>query len=54
MINLLQENIELKSPRENSTFGFCRHAKKPTRKNQKSYFLPTLNREHRSMEFNNE
>ena len=42
MINLLQENIEMKSPRENSTFGFCRHAEKPTRKNQKSYFLPTL------------
>lgn len=32
----------MKSPRTNSTFGFCRHAKKPTRENQKSYFLPTL------------
>jgi len=32
----------MKSPRENSTFGFCRHAKEPTRENQKSYFLPTL------------
>jgi len=32
----------MKSPRENSTFGFCRYAEKPTPKNQKSYFLPTL------------
>jgi len=32
MINLLQENVEKKSPRENST----------SRKIGKSYFLPTL------------
>jgi len=40
MINLLQENIEMKDHRTNSTFGFL-----PTHrqmlKNQKSYFLPT-------------
>ncbi len=29
MINLLQENIEMKSQRINSTFGFCRHTGKP-------------------------
>ncbi len=43
MINLLQENIEKESQRTNSTFGFCRHTK-AAKKNQKSYFLPTLNR----------
>jgi hypothetical protein len=32
MINLLQENIEMESPRENST----------SREIGKSYFLPTL------------
>ncbi len=41
MINLLQENKEMKSQRTNSTFGFL-----PTHrqmlKNQKSYYLPTL------------
>ena len=31
----------LKSPRTNSTFGFCRH-KSQRKKNQKSCFLPTL------------
>jgi len=35
----------MKSPRENSTFGFCRHAKKPTQKNQKSYFFANARRE---------
>ncbi len=29
MINLLQENIEMKSQRTNSTFVFCRHTGKP-------------------------
>jgi len=41
MINLLQENREMKSPRTNSTFGFL-PTHKQTQKNQKSYFLPTL------------
>ncbi len=52
MINLLQENIEIKSHRTNSTFGFLptclrathRQAHGKSRKNQKIYFLPTLKR----------
>ena len=40
MTNLLQE-IKMKSPRTNSTFGFCRHTKEPTPENQKSYFFAT-------------
>ncbi len=43
MINLLQENIEMESQRTNNAFGFCRHTGKPE-KNQKSNFLPTLDR----------
>jgi len=39
MINLLQENIEMKNPRENSTFVFLPTRKMSTRKNQKSYFF---------------
>jgi hypothetical protein len=35
----IERESEMKSLRTNSTFGFYRHAKKPTRKNQKSYFL---------------
>ncbi len=41
MINLLQENIEMKSQRTNSTFGFCRHTGKPE-KTKRAIFLPTL------------
>jgi len=37
MTNLLQENIEMKSPRTNSTFGFL-PTHEQTQKNQKSYF----------------
>jgi len=32
---------EKKASRTNSTFGFCRHTSQNL-KNQKSYFLPTL------------
>jgi len=43
MTNLLQENIEMKSPRTNSTFDLCQHAGKPE-KAKRAIFLPTLNR----------
>ncbi len=36
--NLLQENIKMESQRTNSTFGFCRHVKKPTLKNKRAIF----------------
>ena len=35
----IERETKLKSPHTNSTFGFCRHTKKPTLKNQKSYFF---------------
>ena len=49
----IERETKLKSPRESSTFSFCRpvcvhrtdrHKKRQTLKNQKSYFLPTLSR----------
>jgi hypothetical protein len=40
MTNLLQE-IEMKSPRTNSTFGFCRHTKKTDPKKPKELFFAT-------------
>jgi len=41
MTNLLQENKEIESHRTNCTFGFL-PTQRQTRKNQKSNFLPTL------------
>jgi len=34
----LKENIEMKSQRENSTFGFCRHAKCQPEKTKRAIF----------------
>ena len=41
MINLLQENKEMKSHRTNSTFGFCRHTGK-RRKTKRAIFFQGL------------
>jgi hypothetical protein len=38
MINLLQENREIESPRTNSSFGFCPHT--GTKKTKRAIFLP--------------
>jgi len=46
MINLLQENKEIESQRTNSTFGFCRHAKKPTPKKPKELFFANAHSKH--------
>jgi len=43
MTNSLKEKYNYECQRTNSTFGFYQRTKANT-KNQKSYFLPTLNR----------
>jgi len=39
MTNLLQVNIEMKTQRTNSTFGFCQH-KSQRRKTKRAVFFP--------------
>ena len=41
----LHMKIEIRAPRTNSTFGFLPTHGKANIKNQKSYFLPTLDKE---------
>jgi hypothetical protein len=40
VINLLQKNIEMESPRTNSTFGFCQHAKCQSEKTKRAILFP--------------
>ena len=50
MTNLLQENIELKSQRTNSTFGFFSDTQKcQLEKTKRAIFLPTLDRKESNM-----